>query len=139
MTDWSLIRKLVNTAIDTCENIEKLGVEETDRGVVVNDSITINDFLISSWVAPENLSKKVVCKSHDLGVAKPYTDELSRTMLSIGSLCSELVKLEKIDSKSKQATDQHETSIKDEVEALCNWYERYCLPSIESAIKAKNN
>ena len=127
----------MNTAIDTCESIEKIGVEESDRSVFVNDSITINDYLISSWVAPENLSKKVICKSHELGVAKPYTDELSRTILTIGSLCSELVKLENTESKTNEIESQRETSIKDEIEALCNWYENYCLPSIENAMKKK--
>ena len=138
MTDWELIRKLVNSAIDTCEGIEKTGVNETHRSVIVNGPVSINDFLISSWVAPENLCRKVVCKSHELGVAKPYTDELARTISSIGNLCSELVKLEKIEQKLDNVSGQQEESIKEEVEALCKWYENYCSPSIATAMKAKN-
>ncbi|PKG36898.1 hypothetical protein, partial [Psychromonas sp. Urea-02u-13] len=123
MTDWASIRKLMNTAIDTCEKIESLGVDERHRGVVVNDPVTIHEFLISSWVAPENLTRKVICKSHELGRSKPYTDDLARTMTSIGNLCSELVKLENIDQKIGSL---QEPSIKNEVDALCKWYEDFC-------------
>jgi len=133
MTDWALIRKLMNAAIDTCENIENLGVNESHRSVVVKDTVTINDYLISAWAAPENLTRQVICKSHELGQSKPYTDELARTMSSIGSLCSELVKLENIDQKSDS---QNPLSIKDDIEQLCNWYETYCVPELQKAMNA---
>jgi len=136
MTDWTLIRKLMNTAIDTCEGIEKLGVDELHRSVVVSDSVTLHEFLISAWIGPENLARKVICKSHEQGDAKPYTDDLARTMLSLGSLCSELVKLENIDHKN---TDEQAPSIKNEVEALCRWYEDFCLPSIQKAMETEND
>lgn|GEM_PF-5841743 len=138
MTDWELIRKLVNTAIDTCEGIEKIGVNETHRSVIVNEPVSINDFLISSWVAPENLTRKVICKSAALGQPKPYTDELARTMLSIGALCSELVKQPNVDQKP--VTDElGNKSIKEDVEELCNWYTKFCLPSIKSGMETKNS
>ena len=135
MTDWESIRKLMNTAIDTCEKIESLGIDESHRSIVVNDHVTIHDFLISSWVAPENLARKAICKSHELGQSKPYTDELARTITSVAGLCSELVKLEKIEHKI--GPDQS-PSIKSEVESLCKWYEDFCLPSIQKAMKDKS-
>jgi len=131
MTDWTLIRKLMNTAIDTCEGIEQLGINEQHRGVVVNDSATIHDFLISAWVGPENLARKVICKSHDQGGAKPYIDDVARTMQSLGMLCSELVKLENIDQKIGA---EQQPSIKNEVEALCRWYESFCLPELQKTM-----
>jgi len=136
MTDWSLIRNLVNTAIDTCENIEKMGVNENHRSIAIDGKASIHEFLISSWVAPENLTRKVICKSHELGNSKPYTDELSRTMLSIGALCSELVKLEGIDQKVSIDAAPNQ-SIKEEVEALCYWYNNFCVPSIQEAMESK--
>lgn len=136
MTDWSLIRKIINTAIDTCESIENSGVNENHRSVSANEHATVHEFLISSWVAPENLTRKVICKSYALGESKPYTDELARTMLSIGSLCSELVKLEKVDQKIPDNGDEG-LSIKQEVEALCNWYENFCSPAICNAMKSQ--
>ncbi len=57
MTDWDLIRNLVNTVIDTCEKIENLGVSEKHRAVIINNGASIQDFLISSWIAPENLTR----------------------------------------------------------------------------------
>lgn len=60
MTDWASIRKLMNTAIDTCEKIDQ----------------------------------------------------------KIGSL--------------------QEPSIKNEVDALCKWYEDFCAPSIEKVMKAQD-
>lgn len=136
MTDWTLIRKLVNTAIDTCEQIEASGVDEMHRNMVINEPVTMNDFLISSWVAPENLSRKIIGKSYEKGHAKPYCDELSRTMLSIGRLCSELVKLENIELKSaKDETDSQ--SIKEDVDALCHWYTNFCLPNIKKAMTSQ--
>ena len=138
MTDWELIRKLVNSAIDTCEGIEKTGVNETHRSVIVNGPVSINDFLISSWVAPENLTRKVICKSAALGQPKPYTDELARTMLSIGALCSELVKQTNVDHKPL-TSELGNKSIKEDVEDLCDWYTNICLPSIKRGMDTKNS
>ena len=33
-TDWDLIREMMNTAIDACEQIEAMGYAERHRGIV---------------------------------------------------------------------------------------------------------
>ena len=51
-TDWQQIREMMNTAIDSCEQIEMAGFREEHRCATVEIKgvdYSVQEFLISAW------------------------------------------------------------------------------------------
>lgn len=142
-TNWNLIRKLTNSAIDACEAVDRLGVAEENRGHTFQDggkvSATMSDYLQSAWTYPENLSYSIVRANHKLGKDKPYTSELARTLMNIGRLCGELVDAQdtgkKVTGVNPHKPDASE-SIEDMVNNLSSWYEDYMISGVTKIMKS---
>lgn len=142
-TNWDLVRELMNTAIDACEAIDKLGVTENNRQDTFTEngqcSATMWEFLQSSWIAPENITYSVIQARHELGKSKPYTDELGRTLLTVGKLCSELVGLEDTEAKVANANNQQPQSVETMIKGLCAWYKSHFIPSAAKIMNEVRN
>lgn len=55
-TDWELIRTMMNTAIDSCQQIEAMGYSEQHRSTLISageQRVSVWDFLVSTWTYPE--------------------------------------------------------------------------------------
>ncbi|MCB0338233.1 MAG: hypothetical protein KDD53_01450 [Bdellovibrionales bacterium] len=142
-TNWTLIRKLMNSAIDACEAVETNGVTEDNRGdsFITDDgtlSATMWDYLQSSFTYPENLSYSVVRARHLLDSSKPYTNEAGRTLMAVGRLAAELVGAEDTDTRVS-GVDPHrpnqEESLEEMITGLCNWYSDWMIPGVEKIMK----
>jgi len=66
-TDWNKIRELLNTVIDTCEQVESLSSDESKRSQILNTekNVTVSDLLSSLRTYPENLSYAVIHQQLD--------------------------------------------------------------------------
>lgn len=145
VTNWDLIRDLMNTAIDTCEAIEQLQISEQDRSKGFEkeeiESAKLWDFLQSSWIAPENLSYSVIRARHQLGQDAPYINELSRILIQVGRLSSELVGVEDSQKPVEMSTpfrQTNEQSIETMVQDLCSWYRDFLVPSANKIMDRDN-
>lgn len=126
-TDWNLIREMMSTVIDACEQIEAAGYAEQDRQLTVDVSgqkVSIHEFMTSAWTLPENLQYRIIRDRHDKRVDLPYIPELSRVIVRMAEACSELIGAER--AKPAEA----------EVRSAIEWYRRHAIPKIRSAITA---
>ena len=101
-TDWQLIRQLINTAIDACEQVEAAGYTESDREATVmvgNVDVKVCEFLQSAWIMPENYTYMAIRARHELKENKPYTPEFARVLRAIAYFCSELIGTNKLDEQ----------------------------------------
>ena len=125
-TDWTLVRKLMNAAIDACEHAERLGVNETHRALPTGvDDVTVRDVLTSAWTYPENVKYDVIRARQRLGDSRPYKPELARALEHAASVCGELVGSDLVGEDRNSAS---------QVEALARWYEEVMTPQLESAL-----
>lgn len=144
-TNWQLIRKVLNSAVDACEAVENAGVTEFDRGATFEvagvTSGTMWDYLQSGWIAPENLRYAIIRARHELGEDKPYTNELSRIIEEAGRLSAELVGAEDTRTRVQNvgAPFENDASIEEMTESLCDWYQRVMMPSVSRIMDQKNN
>lgn len=124
-TDWDLIRQMMNTAIDSCERIEKAGYTEQHRhlGVDVNGQpVSLHDFMVSAWTYPENMRYRIVRERHNQGDDAPHVPETARILTAMAAACGELI-----------GTSDAEP-IREELQRMLDWYRQHAVPSIERAI-----
>lgn len=124
-TDWNLIREMMNTAIDSCEQIEAAGFDESHRSatVTINGAeCTVMDFLISAWTLPENLRYKIIRDRHDAGSDAPYVPEAARILQAMAQACSELV-----GAVSQPSTQQA-------IAGMNRWFTSHAVPHVVAAI-----
>lgn len=144
-TNWSLIRKLMNSAIDACETVDQLGVTEENRAdtFIENEklSATMWDYLQSSWTYPENLTYTVIRARHDLKQDKAYTNELGRTLVAVGHLCSELIDAQDMKTKVSDVDPfrmKDASSLEEMIDRLCTWYSEWMVPGVTKIMNSKN-
>lgn len=132
MTDWHLVRELVTSAIDACEQVEKLRLSEVDRMLPTGiGDVSVWDVLQSAWIYPEN-SRSVIARARDrLGEAPAYRLELARVLEQVGSVAAELVGAERLDEPVPGWESQ--TTIREQVERLDQWYSEAMVPQLSSA------
>ena len=135
-TDWSLVRELMNAAIDACEAAERLGLREADRGLRTSSGATVWDVMTSAWTYPENVRYAVIRARHDVGDDAPYRPELARPIVAAAAVCAELVGATKLDSTPDPKTRSSET-IRQEIEALTGWYRRHMVEQLGQAARAR--
>lgn len=124
-TDWNLIRDLMATVIDSCEQIEAAGYTEQDRHLTVDvagQKVTVQDIMTSAWALPENLRYQIIRARHDKGADLPYVPEVARVMVKMAEACSELVGAG--DVKPAEA----------EVRSAIQWYRVHAVPLARRAI-----
>lgn len=123
-TDWNLIRQAINTAIDSCEKLERAGFAEHRRGataIVDGRRITVQEFLISAWtIAGRALS--VIRERHARGMDLPYVPESARILIAVAAACPELI----------GAGEQ--PPAEDHLLGMARWFRDHFDPYVEHAI-----
>lgn len=145
-TDWNLIRKLMNAAIDSCERVERLDISSQEQGATTEfngcGTVSIWDFLQSSWTYPENMRDVVVRARHQLKVDKQCTNELARALVQSSQVCAELIGMDQVDA-TVNGVDPHSkkttTTVKSIIDNLADWYTGHFAPGVEKAIKEVRN
>lgn len=124
-TDWKLIRLMMDTAIDTCEQLEALGYNETHRDLVldsVHGKATVFDFMVSAVTYPENLRYQIIRERHVAGADLPYVHEFSRILVAMAHASAELVGGK--DSAPAESSLQH----------MVSWYRDHAMPNLARAL-----
>ena len=124
-TDWSLIRKMINTAVDAYEQIEAIGYSEGDREATTNvrgHDVSVFEFLISAWTLPENIRYQIIRERHAKGADLPYVPEAARIITVMAQACAELI----------GAADA--SPARTDIEKMIRWYDAHAIPGIKRAI-----
>ncbi|HEY4134217.1 MAG TPA: hypothetical protein VGO34_03285 [Alphaproteobacteria bacterium] len=126
-TDWTLVRAMMESAIDACEKLEA-NVTEADRELVVEidgRTVSVFDILVSAWTYPESLRREIIRQRHDAGLDQPYVPETARVLVNAAQACAELIGA----GKSPPGEEA--------CRAMANWYGTHALPGIEKALNAR--
>jgi hypothetical protein len=129
-TDWQQIREMMNTVIDSCEQIETAGFHEDHRSATVQIKgidHSVQEFLISAWTLPENIRYQIIRERHEAGNNLPYIPEAARILVSMAQACAELV----------GAADT--APAKKAIEGMTHWYKAYAVPHVTTAIRVAKN
>jgi hypothetical protein len=142
-TDWKLVRRLVNSAIDACEALDQLDVKCEERGIKTRTAEGVEtqpivwDWLQSAHVYPENVRYQVIRGRGELNDAAPYVEPISRIIQQVGELASELVGAQELHTPLKQS-DHNELdspqTLADAVEGIIIWYEKLMIPNLRDAL-----
>ncbi|MFT3813025.1 MAG: hypothetical protein QM740_06560 [Acidovorax sp.] len=125
-TDWNLVRSMLNTAIDACEEIEAAGYSESHRGLMLsNGRSTVYELMVSAWTMPESMRYEIVRARHDAGSAAPYVPESARILVNMAQAAAELV---------GAPTPE---SIADPVRGMVGWYGQV-IPELRAAIESSD-
>ena len=135
-TDWSLVRELMNAAIDACEAAERLELREADRGIRTGTGATVWDVMTSAWTYPESVRYAVIRARHDVGDDAPYRPELARPIAAAAEVCAELVGATKLDVEAVTSARSAGT-IRQQIEALAGWYRKHMIEQLEQADRAR--
>ncbi len=124
-TNWNKIREIVNTVIDTCEQVEHLSEDENKRSKILNTDkkITVSDLLTSLHTYPENLSYSIIRSRHDLQQSKAYTSDTAHALINTAKLCSELLEFDNYDSPV--SLDNRDTSVNNQIDAFLAWHKEH--------------
>lgn len=141
MTNWNLIRDLMNTAIDACEAVEKLEITLDEWDILTELSpATVWEVLQSAWTSPEAVQYSIIRARHQLGDDLPYRPAAARTLAAVAQVCSELIDAKDITTGLTGINPHHlneEQSITDTVSQLALWYRKHMIPQLTKAINAK--
>lgn len=140
-TNWQLIRRLVDSALDACESLDRLEITDNERSVLSTvdgkSAATVWDALQSAITFPENVRYTVIRGRGQLCDAAPFVQPLSRVLQQVGALVAELVGAQQLQAPVKGADPywpEREQSIAAAVEDLALWYENYLVPVIGEAL-----
>ena len=125
MTNWNLVRDMMKAAIDACERMEAVGLKESDRDAAISvggQDVTVQDFLTSAWIYPENIRYAIIRGRHALGDDLAYVPEAARILVAMAQAAAET------------GSDQHRTAVVDDIREMIAWYEVHAVPGIEQAI-----
>lgn len=125
-TDWQQIRDMMNTVIDSCEQIEAAGYREEHRSAKVQidgRDYSVHEFLISAWTLPENLRYRIIQERHTQGTSLPYIPESARALVAMAQACAELIGARDTEP-AKQA-----------ISGMQHWYTQYAVPHIRTALE----
>lgn len=127
-TDWNMIKKMMNAAINACESIEKTGYAEGDRDATINiggQDVSVHDMLVSAWTYPENLRYQIIHERHKTDADLTYVPETARILLAMSQAASELV------NGGDTAPAQNQ------LQEMIIWFDSHLAPSIENAIATR--
>lgn len=92
-TDWALVRRMMQAAIDFCEQVETEGDRETDRdatAVVNGQAVSVQDVLTSAWTYPETMRYAIIRQRHEADDDLAYVPETARILTAMAAACAEL-------------------------------------------------
>lgn len=125
-TDWTLVRTMMNSAIEACERLEVLGIREEDRSAVAQvngQTVSVSDVVTSAWTYPERVRHEIIRQRRDAGADQPYVPETARILVNMAQACAELIG----GGKSPPADR--------ECRAMARWYGEHALPLVEQALR----
>lgn len=124
-TDWELVRAMMASAIDACERLEELELNEGDREAVANvegQQVSVFDILTSAWTYPETLRYQIIRQRHEMALDQAYVPEAARILVNVAQACAELVG----SGKPAPADDM--------CRKMAVWYREHATPLAERAI-----
>jgi len=123
-TDWNLIREMMAAAIDSCEQLEQAGYDETHRALTVPsaNTTTVHDVIVSAYTYPESLRYQIIRDRHIKAADAPYVHEYARILNAMAAACTEMIG----GADAKPA----ETQIRE----MIDWYGNVPVPYARSAI-----
>jgi hypothetical protein len=124
-TDWNLVREMMGAAIDSCEQFEACGYDETHRALtttVGNVTVSVQDVMVSAYTYPELLRYQIIRERHDKKSNIPYVSENARIITAMAAACAELI--------GAAPTRPAEAQIK----TMVDWYSDIAVPHVRSAI-----
>ncbi|SIQ34423.1 hypothetical protein SAMN05880561_102835 [Rhizobium sp. RU33A] len=124
-TDWVLVRRMMQTAIDFCEQVETAGYRETDRdatAAVNGQSVTVQDVLASAWTYSETMRYAIIRQRHQADDDLAYVPETARILTAMAAACAELC-----GAKAGAAEAAG-------VAGMLAWFETHAGDTLESAI-----
>lgn len=141
-TDWKLLRRLVNSALDACEALDQLEITDDERSTAVRAANgqtagTVWDALQSAHFFPENVRYMVIRGREQLGDSAPFVQPVSRVLQQTGLLAAELVGSQQLQVPIKGIdpySPEREQSLESVIESLAAWYESHLVPNLESAL-----
>lgn len=141
-TDWTLIRRLVNSALDACEAIDRLEIKDEERCAPLRtvdgqEAGSVWDLLQSAYIAPENARYTIIRGRGQLGCAAPFVQPVSRVLQQVGSLAGELVGAQQLQTPVaglEPYAPENEQSMEAVIESLARWYENHLVTTIEDAV-----
>jgi hypothetical protein len=141
-TDWKLLHRLVNSALDACEALDQLEITDDERSTAVRAANgqtagTVWDALQSAHIFPENVRYMVIRGREQLGDSAPFVQPVSRVLQQTGLLAAELVGSQQLQVPIKGIdpySPEREQSLESVIESLAAWYESHLVPNLESAL-----
>lgn len=141
-TDWKLVRRLVNSALDACEALDHLEITDDERSTAVRAANgqtagTVWDALQSAHIFPENVRYMVIRGRGQLGDSAPFVQPVSRVLQQTGLLAAELVGSQQLQVPIKGIdpySPEREQSLESVIENLATWYESHLVPNVEIAL-----
>jgi len=142
-TDWKLIRNLMNTVLDCCEDVEKLQIKEEEWAVTTpigDQEVSVYDLLQSAWRYPENLKDCLIRARHEMGQDRHFLPDIHRSLVKSCEIAAELIGLEKPDTTVSQVDPyrpERKTSAREMVEELTEFYRDHITEGLHRALERK--
>ena len=141
-TDWTLVRRLVNSALDACEALDQLEITDDERSATIrtvdgHEAGTVWDALQSAHTAPENVRYMVIRGRGQLSDSAPFVQPVSRVLHQVGALAAELVGAQRLQTPIKDLDPYapgREQSLESAIENLAAWYESHLVSGVEDAV-----
>ena len=141
-TDWKLVRRLVNSALDACEALDQLEITDDERSALIRTrdgqmAGSVWDALQSAHIFPENVRYMVIRGRGQLGDSAPFVQPVSRVLQQVGSLAAELVGSQLLQVPVKGIdpySPERDQSLESAIENLAAWYESHLVPNVENAL-----
>lgn len=135
MTDWALIREVLNAAVDTCEAVDRLGLGEEDRDLPAGSGgVRVWEVMMSAWTYPENLRYALIRARHRLGLDAPYRPEFARVLEQVAGVCAELVGADQLDTALPDPEGgTADPPIRSQVQQMVRWYPDCMVPLLSQA------
>jgi hypothetical protein len=124
-TDWNLIREMMAAAIDSCEQLEQAGYDETHRALTIpsaNIRTTVHDVIVSAYTYPESLRYQIIRDRHIKAADAPYVSDYARILNAMAAACAEMIG----GADAKPAEMQ--------IRGMIDWYGNVAVPYARSAI-----
>jgi hypothetical protein len=140
-TNWRLIRKLMNSALDACEALDALDIGEVEHDALLTKGdqplCSVSDALHSTHAYPEALRYAIIRARGQLADAEPFVPPLARVLQQAGLACAELVGAQQLHAPVRGADPRkpdEDSTIAGMTVALANWYADHLTPLMTEAI-----
>jgi len=147
-TDWDLIRDTLYAAIDACEQLEALAIQDSEAGDHrarsgdYETGVSVGDFLHRFYNYPEDAASEILELRGKLNVEDGATRrEFGRALIAVARACAEIIGISPEDlSREAEGHEPHcpsaGASIRSQLEGISTIYRNWMVPEITNAITA---